>query len=107
MYSTCSLAKAQNEDVVRWLLDQCHDAQLARVVDESGEFPGCADLQAEWDSQLSAAGPPPGGAEEKEGEHPSRLRRVPITAGHLEGTVRFVPSVSGTSGLFVASIRKV
>lgn len=65
VYSTCSLDKRQNEDIVQFLLDKYEDAQL----------------------------------------QPLPLDSVPATRV-LEHCCLFDPDLSGTSGLFIALVRK-
>jgi len=77
VYSTCSFCTAQNEDVVKSLLDACPSAKLLPV-------------------QITHAA--------TEG---SCIDNVPWDDGFLEHTVRFYPKSSGTSGMFIAKITKV
>lgn len=72
VYSTCSFCRAQNENIVRWLLDTHPTAKLTS---------------------------PPKLHLEK--------HRFPPTKGSLEGTLRFDPITSNTSGFFLARLTKV
>lgn len=78
IYSTCSLSKQQNEEVVFYLLS----------------IEGGAVLQDLW-SELTLIN-------EKEEMDNSK---VPCRQGNLEGTCLFEPAL-GTSGLFLAKIWK-
>ena len=91
VYSTCSLAREQNEDVVSWLVNDCGSG-VAEVIPVSF-------------SVTDIVG----------GNYSTRTNKVDpiasITEGFLEGTVRFHPSTSSDSylfggGFFLAKIRK-
>jgi 16S rRNA (cytosine1407-C5)-methyltransferase len=70
VYSTCSLQKQQNEDVVEYLLNL---------------FPQTAKLE----------------------DLPFNIPEVSLASKILEKCCLFDPKISGTSGQFIASIRKV
>ena len=76
VYSTCSLTRSQNESVVSWLLEREPSATLVEVP-----------FAAKWTATAAS------------GENP------PWEAGGLAHTLRF-SARTGTSGLFVARIRK-
>ena len=91
VYSTCSLVREQNEDVVSWLVNDCGSG-VAEVIPVSF-------------SVTDIVG----------GNYSTRTNKVDpiasITEGFLEGTVRFHPSTSSDSylfggGFFLAKIRK-
>jgi len=82
VYSTCSFCKAQNEDVVAWLLDKEQSAVLVPI-----EF---ASLRQWYQSRNC--------------EVPSHL--TPAEEGTLPCTLRFYPKRTGTSGMFIAKIMK-
>ena len=76
VYSTCSLTRSQNESVVSWLLEREPSAALVEVP-----------FAAAWAAAPAGGGDPP------------------WEAGGLAHTLRF-SARTGTSGLFVARIRK-
>mmetsp|Transcript_17749 Transcript_17749/g.35008 ORF Transcript_17749/g.35008 Transcript_17749/m.35008 type:complete len:433 (+) Transcript_17749:44-1342(+) len=75
VYSTCSFSEAQNENIVKWLLD--HPDYKDQVILHEG-------LES---SPLFANAPP-------------------IPSQSLPGTLRFTPTKSRTSGLFIAKLSK-
>jgi len=91
VYSTCSLAKAQNEDVVSWLLEEYSTAQLIAV-----NFSGPSQLGKQT------------------------IKKV-VSQGSIPGTIRFQPNLTSSEdqlnesngtifyggGLFLAKIRKI
>ena len=89
VYSTCSLAKEQNEDVVSWLLSEFQEsAELVPV-----SFEGSAVKRACGDPSL----------------FPPKRNLEAITDGKIRGTVRFHPSVNNDlfgGGFFLAKITK-
>lgn len=89
VYSTCSLAKEQNEDVVSWLLSEFQEsAELVPV-----SFEGSAVKRACRDPSL----------------FPPKRNLEAITDGKIRGTVRFHPSVNNDlfgGGFFLAKITK-
>ena len=101
-----SLTRAQNEDVVQWLL---REEPSARVVSaepgrpQGSPVPGAA--------PQDRAGAPPGEAravEAADAKRASAPPAVPFGAreGRLRHTLYFSPRQSGTSGLFLAKIYK-
>ncbi|GBG25801.1 tRNA cytosine34-C5-methyltransferase [Hondaea fermentalgiana] len=74
VYSTCSFSEAQNENIVRYLLEHAEFAPQARLED----LDACAMFQC----------------------------ASPLSSKSLPGTLRFTPTHSGTSGLFLAKISK-
>ena len=80
VYSTCSFSKKQNEDIVGWFLQQHPDAQLECIPNRS-KFPSAPPV------------------------HPSESYKA-VEDVIMERTLRFSPSASKTSGLFIARFRK-
>ena len=83
VYSTCSLTRRQNEDVVQWLLATAPNAKLVPV--HFGE---------------------PEEVKESVGEGVSTAQ-TPWHAGTIPHTLRFSPHRSHTSGLFIAKFQKL
>ena len=121
VYSTCSLREAQNEDVVRALLEEEETASLLPLpcnfgananVQEKNLGENDKEASAFLDSCRTRAIKK---AYEKEEDRNrlakalaatiSRRRSISATPGTLKGTLRFGPEC-GTSGLFVAKISK-
>jgi 16S rRNA C967 or C1407 C5-methylase (RsmB/RsmF family) len=128
VYSTCSLTAAQNEDVVRWLLETCDgEARLLPIAPEeitrsaaarraavgaAAEAPGARGAPAaDASAVLEAAMPvPPPSGTEPDPLHLRihSLRSVPCEPGSIPGTIRFSPLQSGgVGGLFIARLTKV
>ena len=87
VYSTCSFSERQNEDVVRWLLQQEPSAEVRPVEVVVVAAAAGSDSAAGLPAPLAPLVPLPG------------------AAGTLKHTLRFGPGC-GTSGLFVAKIQK-
>jgi 16S rRNA C967 or C1407 C5-methylase (RsmB/RsmF family) len=99
VYSTCSYARAQNEEIVEWMLEQQPSAESVAV------FEGLGQIETVASSSPAA-----------------RLERVRFPSAALPFTyqlgtpsrptdlrpmgIRMDPITSGTSGLYVAKIRK-
>lgn len=81
VYSTCSFSKKQNEDIVGWFLQDHPNAQLESIPDH----------------QKYPIAPP---------VHPSAPFKQ-FQESIMEHTLRFSPSASKTSGLFIARFRKL
>jgi 16S rRNA C967 or C1407 C5-methylase (RsmB/RsmF family) len=84
VYSTCSLAEEQNENVVSWLLNEFHE--LIDLVPVAFNTAGINEVSSCASSQGSS-----------------------ITDGKIKGTVRFHPSTSDDlfgGGFFLAKVRK-
>ena len=98
VYSTCSLAKEQNEDVVSWLLND-RNPGLAQIVPVQFSVP-----MESPDCHTSIA--------KGSQNHATTDITSNIKEGFLSGTVRFHPSTSCDSylfggGFFLAKIRKL
>mmetsp|Transcript_17410 Transcript_17410/g.26016 ORF Transcript_17410/g.26016 Transcript_17410/m.26016 type:complete len:498 (+) Transcript_17410:2-1495(+) len=96
VYSTCSLAKEQNEDVVSWFLSECREsAELVPV-----SFEGSA-VNTVYTGTRTCGDPI---------SFPPKQRDLEaITDGKIMGTVRFHPSVNNDlfgGGFFLAKITK-
>lgn len=114
VYSTCSLMQAQNEDVVQHLLDN-EPAATMDVVDIGTPIGDVRDERSDLEGASGGGGGPTGkeGTEGRGGggdcvkgaQGPGGVRRLPCRWGRLPGTLVFEPR-SGTSGLFVARVRK-
>ena len=130
VYSTCSLTTAQNEDVVRWLLEQEPTARLTRVplgmceactacgrsdgLDGSATHSSvvAADGRQARVKASAAAGTALGvaGPTSATGGQPHRCSECGASlvwdGGLVPLTLRFNPLRSGTSGLFIARFCK-
>ncbi len=94
VYSTCSMAQAQNEDVVEWLLQQHPDAECIACHIDGVKLVACDDT-------------------EQKSSHDDDPTVLMYTRGYATSThpslahcLRFDPLTSATSGLFIAKIRK-
>ena len=115
IYSTCSLTRSQNEGVVSWLLSQEAEAELVPVdyAQTSGAAAGQPpDIAAPSKGTMGAAGACDDQAQSTEQSEPSKPRASGVSgdvttwgSGSLPFTLRFGPA-HGTSGLFVARIRR-
>ena len=93
VYSTCSLSRSQNEDVVSWLLGLMPDARVVPIDQE--------DCRLQLYGTRTAQ--PTEGAEAE-----AAVAAWPCKeSAFLPHTLRFDPYTSGTSGLFVAKIIKL
>lgn len=95
VFSTCSLLREQNEDIVEWLLrTHPHDAVLMPVLDDCTGIRHREVLEGDGDEESEAT---------------LRWRRG-LPFEHLPGVaqqcIRLDPLTSRTSGLFLARIRK-
>ena len=132
VYSTCSLTTAQNEDVVRWLLEQEPSARLTRVplgtceactaCGRSDGLDGSAThspvlaadgrqahvtASAAAGTAAAVAAPTTGSAAGGRAHRCSGCGALLVWDGGLVPlTLRFNPLRSGTSGLFIARFRK-
>lgn len=101
VYSTCSLAREQNENVVSWLLEQCGDsAEIVPVLSS------VLSLEEEKSATIQGKG---GRSETTPGKGSSQTRSNNIMAGDIQGTVRFHPSTNSDcfgGGFFIAKLRK-
>lgn len=106
VYSTCSLTRAQNEEVVQLFLAEHPEARLEDVGEAMQEAARRAAPQYEF--LRAVARTPAGGRVEGlgPGGGGEEVDEVPWVAGGIDHTVRFDPLRSGTSGLFIARIRK-
>ena len=118
VYSTCSTQREQNEDVVEWLIEQQHATADCAVQPCPVFTTGEADEISEADEQrlsnelkvqvaaescsreLSVVSAPSAGLRWKRGLPWARLT-LP------QECVRLSPLISGTSGLFIAKLRKL
>lgn len=91
VYATCSFMRAQNEEVVEWLLAREPDASVVPT-----------GLLHPTDRDAVACVPDAGWLWERAVRSPS----PPCREGGLPNTVRFDPITSGTSGLFIARLMK-
>ena len=82
VYSTCSFSRKQNEEVVIWLLEKYNNARVMPV--ELPNLPVKAPMHQDLKRKING-----------------------IERADLLHMVRFDPLVSGTSGLFVAKIKKM
>ena len=107
VYSTCSLSRNQNEDVVAWLLQHCPSARVAPIdVMSASSKPTVAQptLSKDTDSTAAAAAASIEATDNgAENLHSWPCRESPF----MRNTLRFDPVTSGTSGLFVAKIIKL
>ncbi|KAJ3053409.1 hypothetical protein HK097_004353 [Rhizophlyctis rosea] len=78
VYSTCSLSKRQNEDIVGWFLSEHKDTAILEPVEDANKFPLAPRVHSRYDAEVD-----------------------------LTHCLRFSPVNSRTSGLFVARIRKL
>ena len=90
VYSTCSLSRAQNEDVVAWLLREAPNAQLVPI------DAAC----------LTARGPEGDEAASETKTDGARAAWPCRESSFLPHALRFDPFISGTSGLFIAKLVK-
>ena len=107
VYSTCSLVRAQNEGVVEALLAAEPLAVLDPIDDllcqESPRHAHgtlCEHLPLDGEPSTGAA------LESGAGRQGAQATQPPWEHGDLQGTRRFHPLRSGTSGLFIARIKK-
>jgi 16S rRNA C967 or C1407 C5-methylase (RsmB/RsmF family) len=131
VYSTCSLALAQNEDVVAWLLAREPAAAIVPVdlaasiaaltagqggqaAAEEGDCRVARSIAARGSETAAPAAEPSGAAVDARRLFASlSLRHMHATAtqppclpGGIPGTLRFHPLHSGTGGLFIARLTK-
>ncbi|EGG21777.1 Putative nucleolar protein [Cavenderia fasciculata] len=84
VYSTCSFCKAENEDVVTWLLENNPNSQLEPCFGDTDR-----DTESDGDGQSN-----------------QNITVVPFSRGYIKHTYRFYPK-NGTSGMFIARIVKM
>ena len=109
IYSTCSYARRQNEEIVSWLIDQHPEAETVDVFDGVGEVQlNYAGEQSSTDAKETLA---------SVRLHPTmpmlHYRKgqlaTPATSSRQANSnfgIRLDPIVSSTSGLYIAKIRK-
>ncbi|EFA75772.1 Putative nucleolar protein [Heterostelium album PN500] len=83
VYSTCSFCKVQNEDVVKWLLDNNANAKLLPCFEEQQQ-------EQQQDSN----------------NNNNNDYKVPYSKGFIDNTYRFYPK-NGTSGMFISKFTKI
>ena len=99
VYSTCSLTKAQNEDVVQWLLENHPNAQIEPIpLGSVHRHCKCG--------RRSAHGVPSSVSQVEDIMKATPAFEKPWIPTGIPHTIRFHPMHSQTSGLFIARIRK-
>jgi len=124
IYSTCSYSRAQNEEIVAWLLKQEADAETVHVFDgwerrevkkeahhadmrmsgrieEVNIAPGLPSLRYRCGALVGSASNPSSNTTSPNVAAPSSPTPTPVDYG-----IRLDPLVSGTSGLYIAKLRK-
>jgi len=102
VYSTCSLSRSQNEDVVSWLLKLMPNARVVPIDQE--------DCRLQLYGSTAQPDPTEGAGAQtaSPAQAPAVVDAWPCKeSAILPNTLRFDPYTSGTSGLFVAKIIKL
>ncbi|KNC79809.1 hypothetical protein SARC_07808 [Sphaeroforma arctica JP610] len=101
VYSTCSLTRAQNEDVVLHALQTMAHIELVPI-----DLPN---LPVVAGSTIHSAEPNEGRQDRSTAELPSESQcgRLPFPGHALPHVLRFDPLVTQTSGLFIAKFRRL
>ncbi|KAJ3124683.1 hypothetical protein HK098_000922 [Nowakowskiella sp. JEL0407] len=95
VYSTCSFSTRQNEDIVIWLLSKYKDSAVIETIPGVSEFP-CRNGNAAVNSNHREA--------DDEIVHDEAVSSIREEV--FKKILNFSPSVSETSGMFIARIRK-
>lgn len=93
IYSTCSFCRSQNEDIVEWLLNNEPTAELVPTVEPLTVSNSDSSVHSlSFNSDINS---------------PRLFYRVGLSSStHSSIGIKFDPQTSGTSGLYIAKIRK-